>query len=248
MDYFLSIKLDSMVSTMGELIILLPTRNEEEGLGEVIERIPEVEIEKRGFSHRVIVVDGYSTDLTCEIANERGVELIHQSGGIGKGNGVRQAIDSILSRGVGEGDCLIMLDADATYFPEEIPKFLDQLKEVEVVWGSRLRGKMEPGAMSKTNKFGNRILSLAASMVFLHRTTDLCTGFWGFRADSLNRLSLTAEGFTLEADLFGSVIGSKMSTKEIPVDYANRQGSSTLKWYKDGPRILMMTIRKRFSR
>ncbi len=236
-----------MVTTMGQLIILLPTRNEEEGLGEVIERIPEVEIEKMGFTHRVIVIDGYSTDLTCEIAKERGVELIHQSGGIGKGNGVRQAIESILSEGVREGDCLIMLDADATYFPEEIPKFLDRLKEFEVVWGSRMRGKMEPGAMSKTNKFGNKVLSLAASMVFLHRTTDLCTGFWGFRSDSLKRLNLTAEGFTLEADLFGSVIGSKMSAKEIPVDYANRQGSSTLKWYKDGPRILLMTIRKRFS-
>lgn len=232
---------------MPELIILLPSRNEEDGIAEVIDRIPVQEINEIGYNCRIVVVDGYSTDSTCEIAISKGAELIQQSNGIGKGNGVREALDELYSNHHEEDDLLIMMDADATYFPEDLPRFIDELGRFEVVWGSRLRGAIERGAMSFTNKFGNRILSLAASIVFLRRTTDLCTGYWGFRSGSLKKMALTADGFNLEADLFGSVVKGRMSTKEIPIDYANREGESSLRWYSDGPRILWMTIMRRFK-
>jgi dolichol-phosphate mannosyltransferase len=231
---------------MPELIVLLPARNEEMGVIEVIDRLPNTQIENLGFSYRVIVVDGNSTDSTCENAISKGAELIVQSDTLGKGNGVREALHSIFSEWKdGAGDLLIMLDADATYRPEDIPRFIEYLQDYEVVWGSRLRGTMEKNAMSRTNKFGNKVLSFIASLLFFRRTTDLCTGFWGFRMESLKKLRLTADGFNLEADLFGSVVKSKMTTKEIPVDYDHRQGESNLTWYLDGPRILLMAIRKR---
>ena len=122
-----------------------------------------------------------------------------------------------------------------------------ELEDSEVVWGSRLRGEIEEGAMSKTNKMGNKILSLAASTLFMKKTTDLCTGFWGFRSRSLKELPLSAKGFNLEAELFGSVNKYQMKTKEIPIDYAHREGESNLKWYKDGPRIFLTSIKKRFE-
>ena len=159
---------------------------------------------------------------------------------------MRQALGKISQKKASKDDLLIMLDADATYHPEEIPRFIDNLLEFDVVWGSRMRGEIESRAMSMTNKIGNKLLSLAASLIFLKRTTDLCTGYWGFRLDGLEKLRLTAEGFTLEADLFGSVVKSKLKLNEIPVDYAHRQGNSTLKWYSDGPRILFMTMKRRF--
>ncbi len=231
---------------MPELVVLLPSRNEEAGISEVIDRIPVEEISDIGYTCRIVVVDGYSTDSTCEIVLSKGIELIRQSKGIGKGNGVREALEKLYNSNHGEGDILVMMDADATYSPEDLPRFIDELGEFEVVWGSRLRGSIERGAMSFTNNLGNRILSMAASIVFLRRTTDLCTGYWGFRTGSLKKLTLTADGFNLEADLFGSVVKGGMRTKEIPIDYANREGESSLKWYSDGPRILWMTIKRRF--
>jgi len=245
----MNIKGTNGVTELKQLIVLLPTRNEEEGLGEVIDRIPRGDIGERGFSLRVVVIDGYSTDETCKIAIERGAELIRQDGGKGKGIGVRQAIESIFSEEGGSSeDCLVMLDADATYSPEDITRFIDRLVDYEVVWGSRLRGKIESMAMSRTNKLGNQLLSLAASLVFLRKTTDLCTGYWGFQMPALRKLPLSAEGFNLEADLFGSVSKLKMKTKEIVIDYAHREGESNLKWYKDGPRIFFMIIKKRIFR
>lgn len=234
---------------MSELVILLPTRNEELGLGEVIDRIPNNSIQQAGYVPRVVVVDGHSSDSTCDIALEKGAELIRQSRSVGKGNGVREALDIILDeKSTSTRDLLIMLDADATYNPEDIPRFIQDLQHNDVVWGSRLRGEMEKQAMSRINKMGNKLLSLAASILFQRRTTDLCTGYWGFKIASLKKLKLTAKGFNLEADLFGSVVMEKMITKEIPINYAHREGDSNLKWYRDGPRIFIMTVKKRFFR
>jgi len=232
---------------MHRLIVLLPTKNEEEGVAEVIDGIPSGRVSELGFETEIIVVDGNSSDSTCEIVSSKGVRLIRQVGEPGKGNGVRQALDEIFLEEYGEEDVLIMLDADATYDPADISEFLENLRDLDVVWGSRLRGRIEKGAMSKTNRLGNMILSFAASSLFFKRTTDLCTGYWGFKLNKLRNLHLTATGFTLEADIFCSVVKSRFRTKEIPIDYALREGESSLKWYKDGPRILGMAIKRRFS-
>jgi dolichol-phosphate mannosyltransferase len=232
---------------MADLIVLLPTRNEAHGIGEVIDRIPISEIEAQGFGTRIVVVDGHSTDSTCEIAEARGAELIRQRTSQGKGLGVREALQVIFNGKDPNGDLLVMLDGDATYSPEDLPRFIKELKTSEVVWGSRMRGSIEDKAMSRTNKMGNILLSLAASTLFMKKTTDLCTGYWGFRSTALNELALSAEGFSLEADLFGSVVKSKLKTSEIPIDYAHREGTSTLKWYIDGPRILSMTLKKKLE-
>ena len=232
---------------MPDLIVLLPARDEEDGIGEVIDRIPKSEISERGFGTRVVVVDGNSADSTCEIAESRGAELIRQRSAQGKGWGFREAMQIIFNGSDPNGDLLVMLDADATYRPEDLPRFIDELQTNDVVWGSRLRGSIEEKAMSRTNRLGNHLLSLAASILFMRRTTDLCTGYWGFRSSVLREISLSADGFTLEADLFGSVVKSKVKTKEIPIDYAHREGTSTLKWYSDGPRILSMAIKKKFE-
>ena len=193
----------------------------------------------------VIVADGNSSDSTCEIAEKMGAEIILQNGSIGKGNGVRGALQEIFQSPVDEGDLVIMLDADATYNPEDLPRFIRELDQNDVVWGSRLKGNIEKRAMSFTNLIGNKILSLAASVIFMKRTTDLCTGYWGFRKTSLKDLELVASGFSLEADLFGTTAMSGMKTKEIPIDYSHREGESTLRWYTDGPLILSMLFRRR---
>jgi len=231
------------------VIILLPARDEEEGIGEVIDRIPSAEIAEMGFTPQIVVVDGNSTDSTREISLNRGARLIVQTGNEGKGSGVREALDEIFNDQDSAGeDIIVMLDADATYSPEDLPRFIECLKEHDVVWGSRIRGGIEKGAMSMTNNIGNRILSLSASILFMKRTTDLCTGYWGFRSETLKGLMLTASGFNLEADLFCSVAKSRAKTIEIPIGYANREGESNLKWYKDGPAIFLMTLKKRLSR
>lgn len=231
-----------------KLVVLLPTRNEELGIGEVISRIPNDEIAEMGYEMQIVVVDGNSKDKTCQIAKSMGATIIHQSKKIGKGIGVREALTEIFKETFQEQDILVMLDADATYDPEEIPRFIECLKKNDVVWGSRLRGNIEKGAMKFSSRVGNRLLSLSASLIFFKRTTDLCTGYWGFRINSLKKFNITATGFALEADLFSNAVKLKMLIKELKIDYKHREGLSTLYWYKDGPKIFSMLIKKRFTR
>ena len=233
---------------LSELIVLLPTRNEEVGIGEVISRLPIKSIQSRGYNPRVVVIDGNSIDSTCDIASSMGAEILHQTHSLGKGKGVREALDVLFKeQRKSNDDILVMLDADATYEPEDIPMFIDNLRSHDVIWGSRLRGKIEKGAMSTASRVGNYILSFIASMLFFSKTSDLCTGYWGFRMTALKKLTLSARGFTLEADIFCSTVKSNLRTKEFPVNYKHREGASTLKWYIDGPRIFLMLVRRRFN-
>ena len=80
---------------LNELVILLPARDEEDGIGEVIDRIPTDEINSLGYSPRIVVADGKSSDSTREIAVSKGAEVVIQNGSIGKGNGVREALQEI---------------------------------------------------------------------------------------------------------------------------------------------------------
>lgn len=229
-----------------DLVILLPARNEAEGIGEVIDRIPHESIISMGYKPKVVVSDGHSTDSTREISRSKGALILEQKGEVGKGNGVREAIEYVFNSPEFDVGGLIMLDADATYRPEDIPMFLKEMEKSEVVWGSRLRGEMEENAMSRINRVGNILLSMSASIMFLKRTTDLCTGYWCFKDDAITKLPLTASGFSLEADMFASVCKSGLTSTEIPINYDHREGQSNLKWYKDGPRIFFMVLKKRF--
>jgi len=231
---------------MPDILVLLPAKNEAEGIGEVIDRIPIRKISERGFETIVLVVDGNSTDSTREIARSKGAKVLLQDDSIGKGNGVRESLDYIANSKEINPEIVVMLDSDATYRPEDIPRFIDALKENDVVWGSRLKGTMEKNAMSSVNRLGNIILSLSASIIHFKRTSDLCTGFWGVRSNALYGLNLIAKDFSLEADIFASVSRAKLKTHEIPIDYAHREGQSSLTWYIDGPKILLMIIRRRF--
>ena len=78
-----------------KLVVLLPTRNEELGIGEVISRIPNDEIAEMGYEMQIVVVDGNSEDNTCKIAKSMGAKIIHQSKKIGKGFGVQEALANI---------------------------------------------------------------------------------------------------------------------------------------------------------
>lgn len=218
----------------GHVVIFLPALNEEQSIGQVLERIPRTELESSGYSVSVWVVDGNSTDGTLDVVRDRGARVFVQAGR-GKGNGMRQAFDQLLHAqdladgGSPEPEFVLMLDADGTYPPEAVPEFLEALESGnDVVLGSRFRGRIAEGAMSPLNVMGNRCLSAFARLLYGVTVTDVCTGMWGFKADALRRIPLEASGFDLEADLFGSACLSNARIQELPIDYGARMDSSRM--------------------
>jgi len=220
--------------------IVLPTLNEEEAIGRVIDEIPARDLAEKGFDVKILVVDGNSRDRTREIAEAKGAEVIIESRK-GKGRAMRTAFDTV------DADFVFMLDADYTYPATYIPEMLAILqRDCSVVIGSRLRGQIEKGGMSRLNVVGNRLLTLMASILYRTRMSDLCTGYWGFRGEVIPNLSLTADGFDFEADLFSQVAKKGYRLGEIPINYRRRQSPAKLNSIKDGLKIGRALISRRF--
>jgi len=139
---------------METVAVVIPTLNEECSIGTVIDSVPVADLLKNGLEPAVYVIDGQSTDTTRGIAVEKGATVILAQPG--KGSAMQTAFNSITA------DYTIMVDGDDTYPIEMATEMVHQLLTHDVVIGSRLRGTIEPGAMTKVNVVGNVLLSLLA--------------------------------------------------------------------------------------
>lgn len=208
---------------MSRLSILLPALNEEVGLHAVLGRIPAQSLRRLGFHPVVSLLDGGSTDGTRRVAREHGADVYVQKGW-GKGSAFREFLPTLRS------EYCVILDSDATYPADMIVDFAEALRGgASVVVGSRFRGTIQDGAMSAANRFGNRVLSLFATLLYQRRVSDVCSGMWGFRTEVLQSLRLTADGFDLEANLFAECVRRGIPIVEVAIPYSRRLGVAKLR-------------------
>jgi len=213
--------------------VLIPTLNEAETIGAVIEGIRSSGLEN------VLVVDGHSADDTRSVAAAHGARVIEQTG-VGKGKAIREAVTQI------DSEYILMLDGDGTYRPEDAQAVLDELQsgETEHVIGNRF-ADMEAGAMTRVNRIGNRIINAAFSLIHGEAYTDILSGYRAFTRESLLRARLTADGFGIETELAVDCARRNIPTAVVPVTYRARpDGSSTnLRPVRDGAWIFLTLYR-----
>jgi len=225
---------------MKEVSIIFPALNEEETIGKIIDEVPIEEIEGRGYRAEIIVVDNGSTDKTREIAETKGARVITEPSR-GKGRAMRTAFEAV------SGDFVFMIDADFTYPATYVPRMLELLEGgYDVVLGSRLKGQREEGAMSRLNMVGNHLLALLANFLYGTGVSDPCTGYWGFRGEVPKSLKLDAVGFELEANMLAEIARQGYRIAELPILYRRRPNQAKLGSLKDGFKIGLTLIRKRF--
>lgn len=222
--------------------ILLPAKNEESGIETTFQALPVDRLRELGYPVEILVADGRSHDRTRDVALAHGARVIAQLG-TGKGRGVRSALD------VAQGDYIVMLDADTTYPARAIPAFVAMLDEgYDVVMGSRFLGRIEEGAMKRMNRLGNHGLSALATLLYGRRCTDVCTGMWAFRRETMRALGLTSTHFEIEAEMFARAAMGGLRICELPITYGRREGVTKLGSIVDGMRIGGALLRYRFGR
>ena len=221
------------------LAIIIPTLNEEHSIGKVIDDVPVVDLLHNGLQTAVYVIDGQSTDNTRGIAVEKGAHLIFEERE-GKGQAIQAAFRSIIA------DYAIMVDGDDTYPIEMATEMTRLLQTHDVVIGSRLKGTIEPGAMTRLNVVGNTLLSLLATALFGVHISDVCTGFWGYRSDAVRSIELAARGFEIEADMFAECVRKGLRIAEIPITYRARKDQPKLSSLRDGVKIGLFLCKRRF--
>lgn len=220
---------------MAKITVILPAFNEERAIGKVIDEIGALPLDCQ-----VIVADGGSQDLTIVEAKKRGAYVVIEMRK-GKGIAFRTALNYV------ETPFTVMMDADYTYPALAIAPIVSSLATgADAVMG--IRKYRVKGSMTLTNRFGNRCLSLMASMLYGVRTQDVCTGMWGFKTDVLKGFDIRSVGFTLEAELFVNAVRNGCKIKQIPIAYRERLGGSKPKLkMRDGLKIGWFLIRRRFQ-
>jgi dolichol-phosphate mannosyltransferase len=212
-----------------DVCVLLPTLNEAETVGTVIDGFREA-----GFE-RVLVVDGDSDDGTRGIAADHGARVITQSGS-GKGQAVREGVAEI------EAPYVLMADGDGTYRPEDADAMLEPLFEgrAEHVIGNRF-ADMEPGAMTRLNAVGNRLINRLFTAIHGRDLKDILSGYRAFTRSSFDRFQLDSDGFGIETELAAECVRQGVSTEVVPITYRSRPGASetNLNPIADGGRIIL---------
>ena len=202
---------------MKTVALIIPALNEELSIGTVINTLP-----KDRFS-QIIVVDNGSEDDTARIAKENGAKVVSEP---------RQGYGQACLRGMEElkdEDIVLFMDADASDNPDEIPDLLAPIEsgQSDFVIGSRSLGKIESGAMTPPQRFGNWLATFLIRVLWGYRYSDLGP-FRAIRQDSLRALDMrdTNYGWTVEMQI--KAIQKQLSIKEIPVSYRKRIGVSKI--------------------
>jgi ubiquinone/menaquinone biosynthesis C-methylase UbiE len=225
--------------------VIIPARNEKGNIEDAVRRIPEMR------SHtEIIFVEGDSTDGTldeikrvCEKYSQiRDVKYLTQEGK-GKGDAVRKGFDAA------RGDILMILDADLTVEPEQLPKFYNAIAtgKGEFVIGSRLVYPMEDEAMRILNILGNKFFSLIFTFLLEQLIKDTLCGTKVLTKKNYERLIINRDYFG-DFDPFGDfdlIFGAaKLNLKfiEIPIRYKSRQyGMTNISRFRHGWLLLKMS-------
>ncbi|MFW6437081.1 MAG: S-layer glycoprotein N-glycosyltransferase AglJ [Halococcoides sp.] len=207
-----------------DVCVLVPTYNESGAIEQVVTGFRDA-----GYEN-VLVIDGGSTDGTQSIADSAGARVIEQSG-TGKGQAVREAIDHI------DAPYVLMVDGDATYRPEDADAMVRPLFEgrADHVIGDRF-ADMEPGAMSRLNRAGNWLINHAFRAIHGRDLGDILSGYRAFTRDSIERLSLSADGFGIETEMAVECLKHDLRTTGVPIRYECRptEAETNLRPIRDG--------------
>ncbi|MCW4024995.1 MAG: glycosyltransferase family 2 protein [Candidatus Bathyarchaeota archaeon] len=225
---FSGFKIDCLDLSIG---VAIPAFNEEKNIGDVLTQLTGLGLDN------ILVIDGLSADGTLKVAEKNGAKIVLQDGR-GKGQAIRQ----VLKNEYLDSDVLVLMDADGSMSPEEVPRFVAAIKDgADVVKGSRFISGGKTYDMTFLRRFGNTIMTSFVNFVCSSNYTDLCYGFVALNKKAVRALApvLETNGFEIETEVFIKAKKLGLKVVEVPsIEYERKSGKSNLKTFRDGYKIL----------
>lgn len=227
-----------------KVTILIPTLNEEAGIGPTLDAVDRAAFLEPGWDLEFLVIDGASTDRTREEAKARGARVVveHRRGyGRAYKTGFQEAA----------GDIIVTGDADGTYPFEVAHEYVAQLvrSDLDFVTCDRY-GELGPGAMSNKHKLGNWVLSTTTRTLFWIRLRDSQSGMWVIRRSALDRIPYRglSDGMAFSQEIKIEAMKRRdVRAAEVPSLLRARIGEPVIESWRDGFGNLGALLRKRIS-
>ncbi len=223
---------------MKELTILMPCLNEAETIGTCIKRAKEL-LEKYKIDGEVLVSDNGSTDGSQEIARSLGARVVDCP--------VR-GYGAALQYGIEHADSkyILMGDSDDSYHFDEAFPMVERLRQgYDVCMGTRLKGRIMPGAMPWQNRYiGNPVLTAIGRLFFKINVSDFHCGMRAFRRDKVLALNLVTTGMEWASEMIikSRLAGLKMTEVPITLYKDGRSRPPHLRRWRDGWRHLRFML------
>ncbi|HEX8409957.1 MAG TPA: glycosyltransferase family 2 protein [Thermoanaerobaculia bacterium] len=199
-----------------KLTVSMITMNEEGAIAKVVRDIRAVAPDAE-----ILVVDS-SKDRTAEIAQELGCRVLKQFPPQGYGPAMDRAVREAA------GDVVITLDCDDTYPVDVIPELVRLVEQEGYDLVNTTRTWRRPKAMPFANFLANRFFALGARVMHGLKTTDVHSGMRAYRKSMIDAVQWVAKGAALPVDMYVIPYRRGFRVTEIPIDYRERIGTTTL--------------------
>ena len=212
--------------------ILLPCYNEEKTLGECIKRIHNVMNKQKKYNYNIVVCVNNSKDSSRDIAKSNNAKVLVET---------KKGYGATLLNGIhnSSADYLVMLDSDLSYNEKDIPRFLEKLENgYDLVIGNRFKGTIEKGAMPFSHRYGSRLLTMYANLLFRTPSHDYHSGLRAFKRDEILKCNLCSTGFEFATEMIIKAKINHLKIEEISTDLFcdGRDKPPHLKTIRDGLR------------
>ena len=213
---------------MKQLAVVIPAKDEEATIGELLDRASRVRVPGREL--RLLVVDDGSTDRTAEISRQMGALVVSHPENRGLGAAVRTGLCSAVESGAQE---VAYIDADLEYYPEDIPPLLEPVLSgrADYVLGSRFLGKpLRARGMKLRRRVGNRVFTSLLSLLTGRRISDGQTGMRAFSREAASRAEIVHD-YNYAQVLTLDLLRKGFRMEEVPIRYRVREhGESFISW------------------
>lgn len=227
-----------------KVTILVPTLNEEAGIGPTLEMVDRKAFAARGWSLEFLVVDGESKDGTQREAQKRGARILVEPRK-GYGRAYKEGFKAAT------GDVIVTADADGTYPLERAHEFVQALLDGDLDFMTCDRyADLRPGAMSGKHRFGNWVLSTTTRALFFVRLHDSQSGMWVIRRAALAKMPCEkfSDGMAFSQEIkIDALKRFGKRAAEVKGGLRPRIGKPVLQSWSDGLRNLRLLAARRLD-